>query len=88
MDVVPRLYDLCMITACSADADLHFRIGLCRFIGYLWVICHHFFSPGIKLNEFGLGLGLVTTFFLIYSLGDHSCNTNPNPNPNPNPNSF
>ena len=51
---------------------------------YLWVICHHFFSPGIKLNEFGLGLGLglVTTFFKIYSLGGHSCNTNPNPNPN------
>ena len=32
MDVVLRLYDLCMITACSADADLHFRIGLCRII--------------------------------------------------------
>ena len=51
-------------------------------IWYLWVICHHFFSPGIKFNEFGLGLGLVTTFFKIYSLGGHSCNTNPNPNPN------
>ena len=49
-----------------------------------------FHAGGKELNEFGLGLrlGLVTTFFLIYSLGGHSCNTDPNPNPNPNPNSF
>ena len=41
----------------------NFREG--KKFGYLWVICHHFFSPGIKLNEFGLGLGLglVITFF-------------------------
>ena len=36
---------------------------------YLWVICHHFFSPGIKLNELGLGLGLVTTFFFNLFIG-------------------